>query len=186
MENNKKEPSKFQRDWQNHYPVIIIYLFLVIACVVVGKVTNWKFFGFLLYALLAVGLFYLLCFLPWYFTSLKKDSISSGVKTSTRGVSLILGVTSAFLLLYQTWGNWSLGENSSIITPLVNTANGSESISGSMDDSDYSDDPLDRYVRVSKSGKYHELNCRHARKDMQKMTCREAIELNKTPCKVCH
>ena len=49
MENENKHPSKFQRDWQDHYPVILIYLTLVIACVFVGKETNWQFFGFLMY-----------------------------------------------------------------------------------------------------------------------------------------
>ena len=74
MENEYKQPSKFQRDWQGHYPLILIYLTLVIACVIVGKETNWQFFGFMMYALLAVGILYLLCFLPWYFISLKEIS----------------------------------------------------------------------------------------------------------------
>ena len=100
MENENKKTSKFQRDWQGHYPVIIIYLCLVIACVAVGKVTEWKAFGFLLYVLLAIGILYLLTFLPWYFTSLKANTISSGLKTTTRGVSLILGVVCAFRYKY--------------------------------------------------------------------------------------
>lgn len=182
MENNQNEPSKFQRDWQSHYPVIIIYLFLVIACVVVGKVTNWTFFGFLLYALLAVGLFYLLCFLPWYFTSLKEGSISQGLKTSIRGVSLIIGLTSAFLLLYQTWGDWSLGTDSSLIAPILKTG----SFQGSDIGGTNEHDSLEGYVRVSKTGKYHELSCRYAREDMQLMTLQEAIDSNKVPGKCCH
>ena len=173
MENEYKQPSKFQRDWQGHYPVILIYLTLVIACVIVGKETNWQFFGFLMYALLAVGILYLLCFLPWYFISLKEDSLSSGFKTSTRGISLILGLTCAFLLMFKTWGDWHLNGDTTPIVPLVKTT---------TTEVDYEK----RTVYVSGKGKYHESTCRYARENMLKMTAREAEDAGKKPGQCCH
>ena len=173
MENEYKQPSRFQRDWQGHYPVILIYLTLVIACVIVGKETNWQFFGFLMYALLAVGILYLLCFLPWYFISLKEDSLSSGFKTSTRGISLILGLTCAFLLIFKTWGDWNLNGETTPIVPLVKTTT-------------TEDDYEKRTVYISSKGKYHESTCRYANENMQKMTAREAEDAGKVPGKCCH
>ncbi len=110
MENMEKETTRFRNDLKNHYPVILIYLSLVCACFIIGWVTHWAFFGFLFYALLTVGILYLLCFLPRYFISLKEDKLSSGFKTSVRGISLIMGITCAFLLMYSSWGNWHFGD----------------------------------------------------------------------------
>ena len=178
MENDYKKTSRFQRDWQGHYPVILIYLTLVIACVVVGKETNWQFFGFLMYALLAVGILYLLCFLPWYFTSLKEDSLSSGFKTSTRGVSLILGLTCAFLLMFKTWGDWNLGTDTDKST--------TDKIMEITDTTTVEKSNEDIIVYVSKAGKYHKKTCKYYHDGMKKMTLSEAEDAGIVPGQCCN
>ena len=178
MEKEYKQPSKFQRDWQGHYPVILIYLTLVIACVVVGKETNWQFFGFLMYALLAIGIMYLLCFLPWYFISLKEDSLSSGFKTSTRGISLILGLTCAFLLMFKTWGDWHLGSSTDDSTTDTTT----ETTDTTTDE----DNNEDIIVYVSKAGKYHKKTCKYYHKGMKEMTLSEAVNAGIIPGQCCN
>lgn len=157
MENGKKETTQFRNDLKNHYPVILIYLSLVCACFIIGKVTNWAFFGFLFYALLAVGILYLLCFLPRYFISLKEDKLSTGFKTSVRGISLVVGITCAFLLMFSTWDNWHLGSGGDTI-----------------------------YVYVSKAGKYHKKTCKYYHDGMEKKTLSEAEDEGIVPAKCCN
>lgn len=153
----EKETTQFRNDLKNHYPVILIYLSLVCACFIIGWVTHWAFFGFLFYALLAVGILYLLCFLPRYFISLKEDNLSYGFKTSARGISLIMGITCAFLLLFSTWGDWHLGSGG-------NTS----------------------YVYVSKAGKYHKKTCKFYHDGMKKMTLSEAENDGYVPANCCN
>ena len=178
MENENKQPSKLQRDWRGHYPVILIYLTLVIACVIVGKETNWQFFGFMMYALLAVGILYLLCFLPWYFISLKEDSLSSGLKTSFRGISLILGLTCAFLLMFKTWGDWNLGSSTD-----NSTADTTTDTTDTTTDEKRNEDII---VYVSKAGKYHKKTCKYYHDGMKKMALSEAEDAGIVPAKCCN
>lgn len=171
--------------WQNHYPVIIIFIVLTVACGVVGFITKWVVFCYAFYLLITIGIVYLLWILPWFLLSKKKD-INEGVLTALKGSSAIIAMTCSILFLYFNWSD-TIGKR-------PEDEIGLSMIKENVPDSNYpiksaninDNDDLDRLVYVSKSKKYHELWCGNANENMQLMTCQEAILKGIKPCKNCH
>jgi len=167
--------TKFKQDLMGHYPYVLIYLSLVISISIVGYVTNWIILTKLLYLLLAGGILYFLCFLPWYFVHLNHDKLAPGLGTAIKGVSVICGVTCAFVFLYFSWSRTSQPSSLFMLS------------SPTLNEEEANEDETE-YVMVTKSGKYHRIgaSCLITAKDPQKMEKKRAIMQDKLPCKKCY